>query len=110
MTDEYDWSWNANTLYVYAPSHPGSRYAAVEVPQRNSVIRLPEAPYEDYVEYVAFDNLELMYAMRHGLYPGYNEIEAHGLRVTNCFTMVFTPQALIFPQCQGESIRSPISP
>ncbi|MBN2006104.1 MAG: right-handed parallel beta-helix repeat-containing protein [Anaerolineae bacterium] len=89
MANEYDWSWNANTLYVYAPSDPAMRYAAVEVPQRDACIRLPsvDGHYvldEDYVEYVAFDNLELLYAMRHGLYPGYNEIKAHGLRVTNC--------------------------
>lgn len=88
MTTEYDWSWNANTLYVFAPSNPNTRYSAVEVPQRDSIIRLPnvDGEYvsdEDYVEYVTFDNLELMFAMRHGIYPGYNEIEAHGLRITN---------------------------
>ena len=83
MTKEYDWSWNANTVYVYAPSNPGSRYAAVEVPQRDSGIRFPEVPYDAPVEYVAIDNLEIMYAMRHGIYPGYNEVEVHGLRITN---------------------------
>lgn len=83
MTHEYDWSWDANRVYVYAPSNPGSRYAAVEVPQRDAIIRLPEVPYDEYVEYITIDNLELMYAKRHGIYPGYNEVEAHGLRITN---------------------------
>ena len=83
MTDEHDWSWSANRIYVYAPSNPDSRYAAVEVPQRDSGIRFPEVPYNEPVEYVALDNLELMYAMRHGIYPGYNEVEVHGLRITN---------------------------
>ncbi len=83
MTGEYDWSWNANRIYIYSPSNPGSRYAAVEVPQRDAVIRLPNVPDEDPVEYVAIDNLEIMYAMRHGIYPGYNEVEVHGLRITN---------------------------
>jgi hypothetical protein len=88
MTAEYDWSWNANRLYIYAPSNPGVRYGAVEAPQRDSAIRLPGVNGstvlpEDYVEYVAFDNLEIMYVMRHGIYPGYNEVEAHGLQVTN---------------------------
>ena len=88
LTTEYDWSWNANTLYVYAPTNPGARYAAVEVPQRTSCIRFPDidgisVTDEDYIEYVAFDNLELMYAFQHGIYPGYNEIEAHGLKITN---------------------------
>jgi hypothetical protein len=32
---------------------------------------------------VTFDHLEIMYTMRHGIYPGYNEIEAHGLQITN---------------------------
>jgi hypothetical protein len=89
MTKERDWSWNANTLYVYSPSDPASRYAAVEVPQRDNCIGLPEVDGvtvrpQDYVQYLAIDGLELMYAMRQGLYTGYNEIEAHGLRVTNC--------------------------
>jgi len=83
MIEEYDWSWNANTIYVRAPSNPASRYAAVEVPQRDSVVRFPEAPYHDPVEYVTIDNLEIMYAMRHGIYPGYNEVEVEGLRITN---------------------------
>ncbi len=88
MTQEYDWSWNADRIYIYSPSNPGTHYASVEVPQRDSIIRLPNVdgnyvPDEDYVEYIIIDNLELMYAMRHGFYPGYNEIEAHGLRITN---------------------------
>ncbi len=83
MTKEYDWSWNANRVYVFAPSNPGSRYTAVEVPQRDSGIRFPEVPYDDPVEYVAIDNLEIMYTMQHGIYPGYNEVEVHGLRITN---------------------------
>lgn len=88
MTGEYEWSWNANRIYVHASTNPGTRYAAVEVPQRDACIELPNVDGvnvlpADYVQYVAFDNLELMYTMQHGLYPGYNEIEAHGLRVTN---------------------------
>ena len=84
MTTEYDWSWNANSLYVYALSNPGARYAAVEAPQRDSGIRLPEENSSTGIaEYVAFDNLEIMYTMRHGLYSGYREVEAHGLKVTN---------------------------
>lgn len=89
MTEEYDWSWHANTLYVYAPADPSSRYAAVEVPQRNHCIRFPgidgvNVLPKDYVQYLAIDGLELRYAMTHGIYPGYNEIEAHGLTVTHC--------------------------
>ncbi|MFZ6030393.1 MAG: choice-of-anchor Q domain-containing protein [Chloroflexota bacterium] len=88
MTDEFDWTWSAGTLYVYAPDDPDLRYTAVEAPQRDACIRLPaiDGSYvlaEDYPEYVAFDSLTLMYAMRHGISPGYNEIEAHGLKVTN---------------------------
>jgi hypothetical protein len=89
LVAEYDWSWSGGFIYVFSPSNPGSRYAAVEVPQRDDCIRLPAVDgvnvrREDYVQYVAFDGLELAYAMTHGLYPGYNEVEAHGLEVTNC--------------------------
>lgn len=88
LTKEFDWSWHADRIYVYAPTNPGTRYTSVEVPQRDSIIRFPSVdgsyvPDEDYVEYIAIDNLELMYALRHGIYPGYNELEAHGLRITN---------------------------
>jgi hypothetical protein len=67
----------------------GRGSSAVEVPQRDSCIRLPAVDgvsvrSEDYVQYLAVDGLELMYALRHGFSPGYNEVEAHGLRVANC--------------------------
>jgi hypothetical protein len=89
MTAEYDWSWNANALYVYAPGDPGSRYDSVEVPQRDRCLRFPSVDgvtvrAQDYVQYIAIDGLALRYAMTHGIYPGYNEVPAHGLRVTNC--------------------------
>lgn len=83
MTKEYDWSWNNSRLYIYAPSDPDSRYTAVEAPQRDYCLRMPNVPYEDKAEYVAIDNLEIMYAMRQGIWTAYNEIEAHGLRITN---------------------------
>jgi hypothetical protein len=84
MTAEYDWSWHADILYIYAPSNPNARYHAVEAPQRDSGIRLPEeSSATGIAEYVTFDNLEIMYTLRHGLYSGYREVEAHGLHVTN---------------------------
>ncbi|NCC25651.1 MAG: hypothetical protein EOM25_10730 [Deltaproteobacteria bacterium] len=80
---------------MYSTSDPATRYLSVEAPQRDTCLhvlgvgswdsnrgRIVTA--EDYSQYVAFDNLEAMFARRHGLYCGYLEIEAHGLKVTNC--------------------------
>jgi len=83
MMKEYDWSWNNNRVYIYAPSAPSLRYAAVEVPQRDYCVRMPNVPYEEMAEYIAIDNLEIMYALRQGIWTAYNEVEAHGLRITN---------------------------
>ncbi len=88
MTKLYDWTWNADHIYVVSPTNPEIQFLSVEVPQRDSIIRLPnvDGSYitdEDYVQYLTIDHLTLMFARRHGFYPGYNEIEAHGLKLTN---------------------------
>jgi len=89
MAREYDWSWNAGALYVYAGSDPDTRYRSVEVPQRDGIVQFPNidgatVTADDYVEYVTLDNLDLRYSRRWGVWSGYNEIEASGFRVVNC--------------------------
>jgi hypothetical protein len=89
MVREYDWSWNAGTLYVYASSDPATRYRTVEVPQRDGIVQFPNIDgstvlADDYVQYVTLDNLDLRYSRRWGVWAGYNEIEAKGFRVVNC--------------------------
>lgn len=89
MVREYDWSWNAGTLYVYAGSDPDTRYRSVEAPQRDGIVQFPDIDgvtvmADDYPEYVTLDSLELRYSRRWGIWSGYNEIEASGLRVVNC--------------------------
>jgi len=95
LTEEYDWYWNADHIYIFSLSNPADRYYSVEVPQRASCITFPpiggwssflghEIGRSDYVNYVAIDNLELLYAYQRGIYAGYQEIEAHGVKVSNC--------------------------
>ena len=89
LQEEYDWTWNGDRIFIFSPDDPALRYGAVEAPQRNSCIRFPDINGvtvldNDYVTYLCFTDLEIMYAMRHGIYPGYNEIEAYGLKVSQC--------------------------
>ena len=88
MERERDWCWDNNRIYVYATANPQNAYRAVEVPQRDVCIQIrgvsASNPPENYSQYIAFENLEIMYAMRSGINGGYNEIEAHGFSVTHC--------------------------
>jgi len=89
LQNEFDWTWNDSRLFIRSTEDPDIRYQAVEAPQRDSCVRFPDINgstvlESDYVQYLSFDRLELMFARRHGIYPGYNEVEAHGLRITDC--------------------------
>jgi hypothetical protein len=79
---EYDWCWQDEHVYVYAPTNPGERYAFVEVPQRVSAIRTAGHPPE---EYVAIDGLELLFALKYGYDDGWPmNVVVRGLTVRNC--------------------------
>lgn len=52
LTEEYDWTWNSNTIYVYAATDPDTRYTDVEVPQRERIIYLND---KDYIEINGFE-------------------------------------------------------
>jgi len=82
---EYDWAWSDSRLYVFAATNPSQRYFAVEAPQRDGSIRFAniDNTNDDPLENIAIDNLDLRYAMRWGIYGGYNEVEASGIRITS---------------------------
>lgn len=78
LSDEYDWTYNGSTVYIYSPTNPNSRYEAVEAPQVRQIIRLLD---EDYI---TFDNLSIKYCINAGIYDQYATLELYGLTVTNC--------------------------
>lgn len=75
---EYDWTWNNERIYVYSPTDPDTRYTAINAPQVTTCIELADQ------EYIAFDNLDVRYAVLAGITDEYWTTELHGLRVTNC--------------------------
>ena len=78
LTEEYDWTWIANTLYVYSSTDPDSRYTSVEAVQRDRGIYLNEQSY------LIFDSFNLRYFILAGIKDVYNATIRHGLEVKNC--------------------------
>lgn len=78
LMNEYHWTWNNNTIYIYSPTNPASRYDEVEIPQLSNGIYLMDH------NYISFDNLTIKYYGDAGIYDQYATIELYGLRVTNC--------------------------
>ncbi len=78
LTEQYDWTWNSETLYIYAESDPDILYTSVEAPQIANAVLINDK------EYLSFDNLEIMYYTQVGIRESYAPPELHGLRVTNC--------------------------
>ncbi len=78
LTAEYDWSWSANTLYVYAASDPDTRYTSVEAPQRYDCIDMEDE------QYIKIDGLELAYALSGTGGQGYPTGDLSGYTLSNC--------------------------
>jgi len=78
LAAEYDWTWSANTVYVYAASDPDDRYTAVEVPQRDDAIHLNSK------QYLEFNGIDLFYTKIDGIVETYKTGGYTGLIVRNC--------------------------
>jgi len=77
LKSEYDWTWLANSIYVYAPSDPGKRYKAVEFPQRNRTI------FVSNKEYITIDGLDVKYAKSQNI-EGFEVPDGRGFTIKNC--------------------------
>jgi hypothetical protein len=76
---EYDWAWTLDTLYIYSPTDPNTRYLGVEMAQRNECIDLNKK------NYLTVDGVEIAYSGRYGIKcgdPNYSELS--GLIIKNC--------------------------
>lgn len=82
LQQEYDWCWQDDAIYVYAPENPGTRYAFVEVPQRRGAITMQS---NNPMEYITIDGLEMMYGTMYGYNDGWPmDYEVRGLTIKNC--------------------------
>lgn len=82
LQQEYDWCWESDAIYVYAPEDPDTHYAYVEVPQREgSITMVTHEPQE----YIVIDGLELMFGVMYGYNDGWPmRYEVSGLTIRNC--------------------------
>ncbi len=78
LIDEYDWTWNGDTVYIYSPTDPHSRYRGVEAPQMQIAVFLRDH------NYITFDSLMIRFLVNTGLYDQYQTIPLRDLQVTNC--------------------------
>lgn len=82
LTQEYDWCWEDDTIYVYAPVDPDTKYTFVEVPQRRGAITMKS---HNAKEYITIDGLEMMYGTMYGYNDGWPmDDEVRGLVIQNC--------------------------
>jgi hypothetical protein len=79
LVNEYDWTWNANKIYVYAASDPDTRYTSVEIPQRT------EAIFLDDKQYVKVDSLELAFVSYRTILSEYPQGATSGFTLSNCY-------------------------
>lgn len=42
---EYDWTWISSYIYIYSPTDPNTRYASVEIAQRDNIISFNDKNY-----------------------------------------------------------------
>lgn len=61
LVKEYDWTWNANVLYVYSSSDPDDRYLSIEAGQKESCI------YLNGKQYIEINGFDLFYAQQQGV-------------------------------------------
>jgi hypothetical protein len=78
MENEYDWTWNANNIYVYSPENPSTRYSSLEVPQRPDIITLNEK------EYIEINGFDLSYGLKGVTGGDYPMVGHTGAVIRNC--------------------------
>lgn len=78
LTEEYDWTWHGDSVYVYAETDPDMRYSAVEVPQGDYNI------YLNGKDYITIDSLDLRYCILANIKALYNVAARTGLEVKYC--------------------------
>lgn len=78
LTSEYDWTWNANKIYVYSTSDPGSRYSSVEAAQREFSVNL------NFKQYIEINGIDMFYCQWGGVTEKDNTYNFSGFILRNC--------------------------
>jgi len=78
LAAEYEWTWVANYIYVYAASDPDARYTTVEIPQRANAIMIEDE------EYITLDSLDVRYAQKINIYDNDATVSLSGFTLSNC--------------------------
>lgn len=82
LTKEYDWTYNSNTIYIYATSDPGVLYDSVEVPQRTNCVYMADNNPESYI---TWDGIDLHFSGQNGFNCGYPAVyNTTDLTIKNC--------------------------
>ena len=68
LTQEYDYTVNDSTYYIYAANDPDTQYDAVEVTQRSSCISIPDNEPQSYL---VIDGIDFMHSRMFGFNAGY---------------------------------------
>ncbi len=78
LAKEYDWIWSGGYVYVYSATDPDSKYAKVEVPQRNNCIQVGN------YQYIEVDGFDLRHAKNINVYDNDPETSLTGFTIQNC--------------------------
>jgi hypothetical protein len=65
LVEEYDYTVNGTTHYLYSPTDPDTRYDSIEVTQREQCVAL------NFQSYLEFNGIDFKFGQRQGVYEGY---------------------------------------
>ena len=84
LTDEFNWTWDSDHVYVYSEMDPGTKYRSVEIPQRKTCIDLNDK------NYLHFDGISVFFAVETGYsYHSYPMRPRSGLIIENAEAAYF---------------------
>jgi hypothetical protein len=78
LTSEYNWTWNANTIYVYSATNPDTRYKSIEASQREFSVNL------NFKEYIEINGIDMFFEQWGGITEKDNTLNLSGVIVRNC--------------------------
>lgn len=78
LSNEYEWTWSSNYVYIYSPTDPNTRYTSIEVPQRDRII------YINDKDFITIDGFDLRFAKSRTIQTEYPQKNTRGLTIKNC--------------------------
>jgi hypothetical protein len=81
FSEEYDWGWFGNHVYVWSTVDPGAAYAGMHPSQRQHAIGMEN---NNPAEHIVVDGIEMLFTQSNGFSGGYPAREARDLTIRNC--------------------------